>query len=231
MIASAEKSVLGRIVDDDPSLVLRRVKQRADALVFQQSAGIGVPLETYGIIERVAQGDRSAVEEFIAQYGGLVWTLARRMTPNASDAEDAVQEIFLQIWQQARRFDASLGSEANFVTMIARRRLIDRLRRMQRRPKTESLVEAPPTAEQQDPVEIAEEAAQVRQQMKTLKPDEQRVLELTLQEGLPQTEISEQLDMPLGTVKSHARRGLQRLRELMKSKSRSLSGAGKGGVR
>ena len=187
-------------------------------------------LKPVGIIQRVAQGDPTAVEQCIAKYGGLVWTLARRMTPTTSDAEDAVQEIFLQLWQQAERFDATLGSEATFVTMIARRRLIDRLRRAERRPRTETLVESPPVATEPDVVAIAEEAALVREQMSLLKPDEQKVLKLTLETGLPQTAIAEKLDLPLGTVKSHARRGLLRLRELVGANTTLLATAEKGGI-
>ncbi|MEM8943743.1 MAG: sigma-70 family RNA polymerase sigma factor [Planctomycetota bacterium] len=191
---------------------------------------IGALLKTVGTIQRVAEGDQTAVEQCIAHYGGLVWTLARRMTATTADAEDAVQEIFLQLWQQADRFDATLGSEANFVTMIARRRLIDRLRRTQRQPRTETIVEAPSVGEQADLVAVAEEAAVAREKMQQLKPDEQRVLELTLQEGLPQAAVAEKLDLPLGTVKSHARRGLIRLRELMGAGLTPVT-AEKGGAR
>lgn len=219
----------------------RRAASRGPSVSFQRKHKICTPhilitqygarLKTVGIIERVAQGDSAAVEQCIAQYGGLVWTLARRMTATSVDAEDAVQDIFLQLWQQANRFDASLGSEATFVTMIARRRLIDRLRRSERRPKTEVLVESPPAQEQNDVVAIAEEAAHVRQQMNRLKPDEQRVLQLTLQDGLPQTAVAEELNLPLGTVKSHARRGLIRLRELLSANTAEALSVEKGGVR
>lgn len=222
-------TVAGRVASRDPSFCdLQNLDSAIPSTITRQ---VGARLKTVGTIQRVAQGDPTAVEQCIAQYGGLVWTLARRMTISNADAEDAVQEIFLQLWQQAERFDASLGSEANFVTMIARRRLIDRLRKTQRRPKTETLLDAPPATEKSDVVAIAEEAAFAREKMNLLKPDEQRVLELTLQEGLPQTAVADKLNLPLGTVKSHARRGMIRLRELMGvvSTSASLS-AEKGGV-
>lgn len=228
MIASTV-TVAGRVALRDPSFCeFLHMEITTPNKITRQ---VGVRLNTVGTIERVAQGDPTAVEQCIAQYGGLVWALARRMTNSNADAEDAVQEIFLQLWQQAERFDASLGSEANFVTMIARRRLIDRLRKTQRRPKTETLLDAPPASEKNDAVAIAEEAAFAREKMNLLKPDEQRVLQLTLQEGLPQTAVADKLNLPLGTVKSHARRGLIRLRELMGvvTTNTSLS-AEKGGV-
>jgi len=188
-------------------------------------------LKTVGTIQRVAQGDPAAVEQCIARYGGLVWTLARRMTATNADAEDAVQEIFLQLWQQAERYDHTRGSEACFVTMIARRRLIDRLRRTGRRPKTELLVEAPAAPSDVESLAIAEEAALAREQMKQLKPDERSVLHLTLEGGLSQTAVAEKLELPLGTVKSHARRGLHRLRELMGVTTRTIPTSAKGGSR
>ncbi len=86
------------------------------------------PILCQTILQRVAAGDSSAVDDCLAQYGALVWSLARRHSPNYSDAEDAVQEAFLGIWQGAGRFDPEKGSETTFITMIVRRRLIDRRR-------------------------------------------------------------------------------------------------------
>src|SRR5512133_2795665 len=81
------------------------------------------------ILDRVARGDQKAVRQCIDEFGGLVWAIARRMTRSRADAEDAVQEIFIDVWRSAARFDAAQGSEKVFVTTIARRRLIDRIRR------------------------------------------------------------------------------------------------------
>jgi RNA polymerase sigma-70 factor (ECF subfamily) len=81
------------------------------------------------ILKRIAAGDKTAVQDCLDSYGGLVWSLARRMSPNTNEAEDAVQEIFIDVWKNAARFDESQSSETTFVAMIARRRLIDRLRK------------------------------------------------------------------------------------------------------
>ena len=94
-------------------------------------------MKSLSVLERIAAGDESAVRECMDQYGGLVWTLARRFSESAADAEDASQEIFLEIWKSAARFDPARGSESVFVTTVARRRLIDRLRARKRRPPTE----------------------------------------------------------------------------------------------
>ena len=85
------------------------------------------------ILHRITQGDQTAVQDCLKKYGGLVWSLARRMSANTDDAEDAVQEIFIDVWKNAARFDESQSSETTFIAMIARRRLIDRLRYTNRR--------------------------------------------------------------------------------------------------
>ncbi len=174
-----------------------------------------------GILERVAAGEAAAIDECLAAYRGLVWTLARRSTSNLTDAEDAVQEIFIELWRTAARFDPLLSSESTYVTMIAKRRLIDRFRRRRSRPEASSLssetgieVAAP---EQTDRVEQHEEALRVRQQMQLLRREERMVLELSFEQGLSQSEIAAATKIPLGTVKTHARRGLNRLRELLAS--------------
>ena len=87
---------------------------------------------TSTILQSVADGNAAAVDECLGKYGGLVWSLARRLCPRHEDAEDAVQEIFVEIWRNAAKFDPEIASEATYVTMIARRRLIDRNRRARR---------------------------------------------------------------------------------------------------
>ena len=84
------------------------------------------------LLERIGRGDRTAVAECIDTYGGLVWSLARQFQANEADAEESVQEIFMEIWTRANRYDAGKASEATFISMLARRRLIDRIRRQQR---------------------------------------------------------------------------------------------------
>src|SRR5690606_24550621 len=88
------------------------------------------------VMPRVAAGDPAAMEDCLTRYGGLVWSLARRFSPTNADAEDAVQEVFIEVWRHADRYDESIASEPTFIAMIARRRLIDRQRRRDRQPKT-----------------------------------------------------------------------------------------------
>ena len=80
------------------------------------------------LLPRIAAGDERAVRECVGRYASLVWSLARRWSVDALDAEDAVQEVFVDLWRTAARFDATRASEAGWVAMVARRRLIDRSR-------------------------------------------------------------------------------------------------------
>jgi len=171
-----------------------------------------------GILQRVAAGEAAAVDECLAAYRGLVWSLARRSTPNLTDAEDAVQEIFIEIWRNAGRYDSTLSSESTYITMIAKRRLIDRFRRSKRLDtvslSTETSVDVA-AASLGDVVERNEEVSRVRKQLYELRREDRMILELSLEQGMSHSEIAAATSLPLGTVKTRARRGLIRLRELL----------------
>jgi RNA polymerase sigma factor (sigma-70 family) len=157
------------------------------------------------------------VEECLQKYGGLVWSVARKLCPNHADAEDAVQEVFIEVWRHSGRFDPEVASEATYITMIARRRLIDRFRRRSRELDTASIQEemVESTSQHEEQTEIEEEAARARRYMQQLRPEQRQVLELSITHGLSQSQIAKATNLPLGTVKTHARRGLMRLRELL----------------
>ena len=168
------------------------------------------------ILQRIASGDKGAVQECLNTYGGLVWSLARKMCPNTEDAEDAVQEIFIDIWKNAERFDEKQASETTFVAMLARRRLIDRLRKLQRRPQTASLEDViEPSNNFDKDMQTSVEARQAAEAMQSLRPEQKQVLFLSIFQGFSHQEISDLTGMPVGTVKSHARRGLIQVRELL----------------
>ncbi len=189
--------------------------------------GTGVLLDVSGsLLQRVAAGEMAAMQECIDEYGGLVWSLARRFCASPAEAEDAVQEVFIALWENADRYDATKGAEVTFVAMIARRRLIDSGRKHQRRQKTlEQARESapPPDATPFDEVAArADEARRATEAIGTLSEDQQKVLGLAINQGLTHEEIARTTGLPLGTVKTHARRGLTRVRELLKQ---SESGA------
>ncbi len=171
------------------------------------------------LLPRIAGGDQSAVPECISRYGGLIWTLARRRLASREDAEDVVQEVFVDLWRSAARFDPLVAEEITFVAMIARRRVIDRLRRRAGLPETGSIDEvgAVPDSSGDGPVgrrlELGEEARLADEHLAQLKPEEQQVIRLSIYDSLSHAAIAEHTGLPLGTVKSHIRRGLDSLRQ------------------
>lgn len=171
------------------------------------------------LLPRIARGDAMAVREFVSRYERLLWSLARRYTVDPSEAEDAVQDIFLSLWQSAERFDAARASEPVFVTVIARRRLIERSRGRKRRPATEPIEDLPLVSEEAHPERCAE-AAQAVRALDTLNVDQRRILVMATRDGLTQEEIAEHTGLPLGTVKTHTRRALIRVREFLLGKER-----------
>lgn len=177
-----------------------------------------------GILADVAAGRPGAMEACIAEFTGLVWALATRMSPVREDAEEGVQEVFIDVWKHASRFDPATSSEATFVALLARRRLIDRHRRRTCRPCFTSMdaVDEPLLPACGDALEVGDEADGIRRLMARLRPEERQVLELAIGEGLSQSAIAERIGMPVGTVKSLARRGLIRLRELVQETRQSV---------
>jgi RNA polymerase sigma-70 factor, ECF subfamily len=179
------------------------------------------------MLQRIASGDAAAVRECIDQYGALVWSIARRLSRTRADAEDATQEIFLDIWRSAARFDPSQGSDKVFIAMIARRRLIDRLRKSSAEPPMDPVevldTMASTNASTSSSSETSMEAEQARRALAELRPEQRQVLELGLLHGLSQSEIAARLQMPLGTVKSFMRRGLIKVREQMNIEAEGTS--------
>lgn len=176
---------------------------------------------TDSLLQRVASGDMTAMQSCMDEYGGLVWSLARRFCPTASEAEDAVQEAFISVWENAKRYDPEKGAEVTFVAMIARRRLIDRGRRYQRQERVVAEVRAQERPPEDMPREVAsqastvDEARRALEAMSSLSESQQRVLRLAIHQGLTHEQIAITTDLPLGTVKTHARRGLMRIREML----------------
>jgi RNA polymerase sigma-70 factor (ECF subfamily) len=162
------------------------------------------------LLSRVAAGDAASVREVLARYGGLVWSIARRFEP--METEDAVQEIFLDLWKSAARFDPNIASETAFIAVIARRRLIDRRRTRRRRPTTEQVTELPVVVDGASTPDVCAEANQAARAMQQLRPEQRQVVMLSACHGMSHGEIATQTGMPLGTVKAHARRGLLSIR-------------------
>lgn len=169
------------------------------------------------LLRRVAAGDESAVQACIDRFGGLVWSLARRLLPTAADLDDAVQEVFVEVWRNAYKYDEGVASETAFVAMLARRRLIDRRRRLERRHDRDQLPDSAADDATATPVGLglAEEARAAADAFEQLSSEQRRCLRLSVYEGLSHEKIAASTGLPLGTVKTHVRRGLIKIRQLL----------------
>ena len=168
-----------------------------------------------GILQRIAEQDKSAVGECLDQYGKLVWSLARKYTRTKEDAEDAVQDIFIDVWKYAARFDARKSPECAFITMIARRRLIDRLRKSSQQPQT-AVYEDALENERSDADKKLHLFVEIRyaiEALNKLSTQQKQILQMSIYGGMTHSEIARTTGLPLGTVKSQIRRGFQKIRE------------------
>jgi RNA polymerase sigma-70 factor (ECF subfamily) len=178
--------------------------------------------DDWALMHRVASGDERAVAELYDRFGSLVFKVARQFLSSQAEAEDAVQEVFVRLWQTADRYDPRRAKLVTWVMLIARRHLIDRIRRSAVRP-TESTIETADTSAastrqmpDQQPQED-ERAARLRKRIAELPELQRIVIERAYLQGFTLREVSEQLNAPLGTVKSALSRGLERLRERARS--------------
>ena len=170
-------------------------------------------------MDRVRAGDMRALEELYDRHSGLLYSAALRILGRSSDAEEVLQEAWLQAWNKAESFDPARGAVAAWLLTLTRSRAIDRLRSRASRHRVEQAVaEAPPVQSNEAPAATVEQR-QLQQRitaaLDTLGPQQRQVLELAYFGGLSQSEIASRLEAPLGTVKSWTRQGLLRLRELL----------------
>lgn len=171
------------------------------------------------LIARVAQGDRTAFDELYRRYARAVLGLALRRLGDRGRAEDAAQEAFVAIWRSARTYDPRRGSGAPWLYAVARNAITDGLRRTPE-PAAE-LADGP--GSDPDPGDRAEAswtAWRVHRALEVLPDHERPVIELAYWRGLTQSEISDALGIPLGTVKTRTRSALARLADTLEDELR-----------
>lgn len=180
------------------------------------------PENRAGLLANVAGGDPDAIRQVIEAYGGMLWALALRRSLTRADAEDAVQDIFLDLWRSAPRFDPSRMSEPMFVMMIARRRLIDRSRATRRRAAREVAASELLDADgaymidsRSAHMETSVEAQLAQRALQELPSAQQHLILLAVSLGLTHQEIASREGLPLGTVKTQIRRGLIKVRQAL----------------
>lgn len=171
------------------------------------------------LLRRVAARDLQAISNFYDQTATPLFSVAHRILNDAGEAEEAIQDAFVQIWEKAPTFDPFLGSAFHWALSIVRHRAIDRVRSRQRRARlmdqlqyTSAADTAPAAAPDLDALG-ADEAAVVRAALRGLPNDQRQAIEMAFFGGLTHPEIAQALNEPLGTIKARIRRGLLKLRE------------------
>jgi len=171
------------------------------------------------VVQALKAGDISALGILYDRYGGIVYRLALKILANPQAAEDLTQDVFIGLWQK-RNYDPRRGSLNSFLMTLTRSRAIDRIRSQGAKRRSIERwghnIEGGPTAP--TPLELAsteERAQRVQEAMTTLPESQRRVLELAYYAGMSQSEISQKLNTPLGTVKTQARQGLIKLKRLL----------------
>lgn len=181
----------------------------------------GASSETSALIIRIAAGDRDAFSRFYDLLAPTAFGLIRRVLRDPEAAADVLQEVFWQVWREAPQYDPKRGSPEAWLVMRAKTRAIDRLRSIRRRDRTfvapvDESVARSGEAPAENPAVVAEDRGLVQTALAQLPEPQRRVIELAFFEGLTQSEIATRLGEPLGTVKTRARLGLERLRGALK---------------
>lgn len=174
------------------------------------------------LLQAVSRGDESALAALYDRYRLILFSLILRILHDRHEAEDVLQEAFLQVWRRARDFDESRGRAFTWLVTIARSRALDRLRASGSRARIATEAEAAPRESTGDAAADAVKSEQgeiVRQALAELPEEQRRALFMAYFEGLTQSEIAARLGDPLGTVKTRMRSGLMKLRELLRDRS------------
>ena len=169
------------------------------------------------LIRLVALGDEAAFEELYDAVSPRVFGLVRRVVRDPAQSEEVTQEIFVDIWQNAARFDADRGRAISWILVIAHRRAVDRVRASQAstdRDMRQGIKEYKESYDDvADTVETAMESARVNQALATLTASQQEAIRLAYYGGYTHQEVAELLKIPVGTVKTRIRDGMIRLRD------------------
>ncbi|MGK7930304.1 MAG: sigma-70 family RNA polymerase sigma factor [Microcystaceae cyanobacterium] len=171
------------------------------------------------VFSHFQQGNPSALGVLYDRYGLLVYRLLFRMLNDCQEAEDLTQEIFLSLLQSSK-YDPNRGSFYTYLMMLARSRTLDKIRSrrsknrfLQDKGKMKDLIGKASFISPIEKISLNETTQQVREALAALSTNQRQVLELSYYQGLSQSEIAKRLNLPLGTVKTHSRRGLLQLRK------------------
>ena len=175
------------------------------------------------LLRRIAQQDGNAFAEFYDRHSTLLYSVACKILNEPSDAEDVLQETFVQIWEKAAYFDPGLGKASTWAAVLVRNKAIDRIRASRRRSRLndDAGVEIAIAHETENTVNDSvyghDKARMIQTAIVELPSEQRQAIELAFFSGLTQNEISEKLKQPLGTIKARIRRGMLKLRDQLES--------------
>jgi len=179
------------------------------------------------LLHAVARGDEEALARLYDQYRVILFSVLVRILKSREEAEDVLQEVFLQVWRRAKDFDQSRGKPFTWLVTLARSRAIDRIRQLGARQRlADSAAQNTPdvVSDAVSDTLHSEQREIVAGALAALPDEQRRTLNLAYFDGLTQSEIAEQLGTPLGTVKTRMRSGMIKLRELLGEQMKSLLG-------
>ncbi|MEX1015667.1 MAG: sigma-70 family RNA polymerase sigma factor [Phycisphaeraceae bacterium] len=178
------------------------------------------------LMQRIVQREDAALETLFERYRQAVYAICLRVLRNESDAEEALVDIFWELWTQPARFDGGRGTLSTYLMMLARSRAIDHHRARAARGRSGNAATAMDVddrgSDAAGPAETAwlsERRDQVQEAMQVLSPAQREVVELAFFEGLSHQQIADRLKTPLGTIKTRIRLGLIRLRDTLRTAS------------
>jgi RNA polymerase sigma-70 factor (ECF subfamily) len=180
-------------------------------------AETSLPVGDVELMRRIAQADREAFARLYDRYSGLLYSITLRILNDQKEAEDVIQEVFVQIWHKAGSYKVEAGKPLPWAVAMTRNKAIDRLRYLRRRFKvgdaSETLdEESAAAAVFNEEIGGRENAATIRTAVNGLPLEQRQAIEMAFFGGMTQNEISESLQEPLGTVKARIRRGMLKLR-------------------
>jgi RNA polymerase sigma-70 factor (ECF subfamily) len=179
------------------------------------------------LLDRIARRDQRGLAELYDKHCRLMFSLILRILHDRGEAEDVLQEVFIRVWDRADTYNPTLGTPAAWLVRISRNRAIDRLRARTVRagihaPELDRPDQAADPALDADPERFAastEERRVIADAVATLPPEQRVLIECAFYEGYTQSELAERFDLPLGTVKTRIRTGMQSLRRALASLS------------
>lgn len=186
-------------------------------LPWDRTAEEPAPTNHEELIQSIASGDETAFEALYDDVSARVFGLIRRVLRDESQCEEVLQEVFVEVWQQAARYDADRGRAVSWIMVMAHRRAVDRVRASQSSRDRDLRQGAKEFEESyddvQDTVETRLEGERVQSALQNLSDAQRKAIELAYYGGYTHQEVAKLLEVPVGTVKTRIRDGMIRLRD------------------